>query len=109
MTRLVQRTPRDANTPLSSPNSLSSIGLPIKNTLSHRSEQFLQYDSGPDENRILIFSIQNNLELLRSSDCWCCDETFKTAPIIVFSTLRGTLQNKQYRSSESLWIITCQV
>ncbi|KII67491.1 hypothetical protein RF11_04094 [Thelohanellus kitauei] len=36
MTRFVQRTSRDANTPLSNPNSLSLISLPIENTLSHR-------------------------------------------------------------------------
>ncbi|KII67194.1 hypothetical protein RF11_11353 [Thelohanellus kitauei] len=86
MTRLVQRTRRDANTPLPSPNSLSSLALPIEYTLSHRGEQFLQYDSGPDENRMLIFSTNNNLELLRSSDCWYCDGTFKTAPSL-FSQL----------------------
>ncbi|KII70922.1 hypothetical protein RF11_13179 [Thelohanellus kitauei] len=79
MTRLVQRTRRDANTPLSSPNSLSSIALPLENTISHRGEQFLQYDSGEHENGILIFSTNNTLELLRSSDCWYCDATFKTA------------------------------
>ncbi|KII67692.1 hypothetical protein RF11_07319 [Thelohanellus kitauei] len=64
MTRLVQRTRRGANTPLPSHNSLASIVLPLEYTLSHKGEQFLQYDNCPDENRVLIFSRNNNLELL---------------------------------------------
>ncbi|KII60300.1 hypothetical protein RF11_15332 [Thelohanellus kitauei] len=79
MTRLVQQTCMDANTCMTSPNSLSSIALPIGCTPSHRDEQFLQYDRSPYENRILIFSKNNNLEHLRSSDVWYGDGTFKTA------------------------------
>ncbi|KII61571.1 hypothetical protein RF11_08068 [Thelohanellus kitauei] len=76
MTGLAQQTRRDANTPRCSPNSLSSIALPIENTLSRRDEKFLQYYSGQNENRILIFSTNNNLEPLRSSNCWYCYVTF---------------------------------
>ncbi|KII61958.1 hypothetical protein RF11_06968 [Thelohanellus kitauei] len=55
MARPGQRTRKDANTYLPSPNSLSSIDLPIEYTLNQRGEQLLQYDTGPDEHRMLIF------------------------------------------------------
>ncbi|KII69672.1 hypothetical protein RF11_07269 [Thelohanellus kitauei] len=79
MNRLVQWTLRDAITPLSRRNSFASIVLTLECTLSHMSEQFLLYFSGEVENRILIFSTNNNLELLRSSDCWYCEKNFKAA------------------------------
>lgn len=45
-------------------------------------DQFLQFDSGPESGneRIMIFSTQRNLALLRQSEDWFADGTFKTAP-----------------------------
>ena len=37
-------------------------------------------DSGPSENRILIFGRPTSLEILHFSKVWYCDGTFKVAP-----------------------------
>ncbi|KII73435.1 hypothetical protein RF11_02513 [Thelohanellus kitauei] len=52
ITLLVQRTLRGANTPSPNLNFFASIVVPAEYTLSHMSEQFLLYDSGPDKNQI---------------------------------------------------------
>ena len=43
-------------------------------------EQFLLHDSGPGENRILIFGRYRSLEILAESTSWYADGTFKVAP-----------------------------
>lgn len=42
--------------------------------------QFLLYDSGPGNNRIIIFATEQNLRMLAQSRHWFADGTFKTAP-----------------------------
>lgn len=43
---------------------------------------FLLYDSGAIENRILVFSTEDNLKALSKSNNWYVDGTFKTVPLI---------------------------
>jgi hypothetical protein len=45
-----------------------------------RDKPFLLHDSGPERDRILIFSTIKNLEMLKKSNEWFVDGTFKTAP-----------------------------
>lgn len=40
------------------------------------------FDSGPEENRILIFSTRRNLQYLSQSLHWYADGTFKTVPLL---------------------------
>lgn len=49
-------------------------------TKTEKGKIFLMYDSGPDDDRILIFSTEQNLQLLRRSEHWHGDGTFKTVP-----------------------------
>ena len=56
---------------------------PHDKTFNH--EQFLQYDSGiGDLNRILIFTINEELLLLGRSTVFLADGIFKTVPQIIF-------------------------
>jgi len=41
---------------------------------------FLQYDSGINTDRILIFSTTNLLKLMTQCNNWFCDGTFSSAP-----------------------------
>ena len=70
------------------------LDLPPEYQQTAKGEQFLLYDSGPETQWILIFGTQSNLEMLRLSDFWLDDGTFKTAPplftqVYVVHTLRG--------------------
>lgn len=45
-------------------------------------ELFLQSDSGPGPNRILIFGRSKCLDILENSHAWYMDGTFKVAPML---------------------------
>ena len=62
------------------PASLEELVLLAEYQQTAKGEQFLLYDSGPETQRILIFGTQRNLEMLRLSEYWLADGTFKTAP-----------------------------
>lgn len=67
------------------PQNAREMEIPERYRQTIRGELFLQYDSGlGDENRILVFSTQRNLELLEHCDQWFADGTFKTVPQIFF-------------------------
>ncbi|MCP3668398.1 MAG: hypothetical protein GY696_38925 [Gammaproteobacteria bacterium] len=70
------------------PNSLHTLVIPndykeykYDNTAA-RFERFLFYDSGQaaGQDRILIFSTNNNLNVLETSDKWFADGTFSISP-----------------------------
>ena len=50
------------------------------NSSTGQMEQFLRHDSGPGPDRLLIFTTQNNLRLLETSDHWFADGTFSISP-----------------------------
>ena len=58
-------------------------------------EEFLFYDSGNVEDRILIFATRRNLQLLTKSEHWYADGTFKASPLLFYQlyTLHGLKQN----------------
>ncbi|QQP40663.1 Uncharacterized protein FKW44_014788, partial [Caligus rogercresseyi] len=43
-------------------------------------QPWMYFDSGPGNDRILMFTTASNLDLLRTSERWCGDGTFKAAP-----------------------------
>lgn len=43
-------------------------------------ENFLLYDSGVGDDRILVFSTQKNLQFMAANPHWYCDGTFKASP-----------------------------
>ena len=45
----------------------------------------MKYDSGPGNDRILIFSTTKNLEVLAEASSWFIDATFKVVPDIFLS------------------------
>jgi len=81
------------------------------------SENYLLDDSGPSENRILIFGRPRSLEILHFSKVWYCDGTFKVAPtlfaqvyVILAEALNGVhpliyalLPNKQEKTYDKLF------
>ena len=64
------------------PASLEELVLPAEYQQTSKGEQFLHYDSGPETQGILIFGTQRNLEMMRLSEYWLADGTFKMAPSV---------------------------
>lgn len=67
-------------------------------TKTEKNENFLAYDSGAEADRILIFSTQGNLDLVRRSNHWHGDGTFKTVPPLFeqLYTIHGLEDNKSF-------------
>jgi len=62
------------------PRSRADINLP------GAGDQFLKYDSGPSDDRMLIFTTDSYLNFLKWCDTWLVDGTFKSSPSL-FSQL----------------------
>ncbi|ODM87032.1 hypothetical protein Ocin01_19650 [Orchesella cincta] len=64
------------------PTSLTTLQLPVKYQLTTKDENFLLFDSGPSNDRILIFGTMKNLQHMEHSSEWYADGTFKVAPLL---------------------------
>ncbi|KAL4083325.1 hypothetical protein QTP88_028654 [Uroleucon formosanum] len=60
------------------PKTVSDLKISDEYTKTMKGEQFLIFDSGASQDRILIFSTENNLKLMDQSTNWLVDGTFKT-------------------------------
>ncbi len=70
-----------------SPVDLQTLQIPQVYTqytaaADRQPEQFLLADSGPGNNRILIFGREVNLDLLQTSQNWFMDGTFRTSTVL---------------------------
>lgn len=79
--RTVQRK-RKINIP--QPENLFDLEIPHDFTVTKTGENFLKYDSGPAENRILIFTTDQDLQKLQAAENWFADGTFKTSPKLFY-------------------------
>ena len=77
------------------PSTSSEIVFPPELTKTFKGDQFLIYDSGPVEKRIVIFATRRNLQCLSQSSHWYADGTFKTAPLLFHQlyTVHGLREN----------------
>ena len=69
--------------PNASPVNRTELIIPFQYTQiteGNNNIPFLLFDSGPSEDRILIFSTWRNLQLMSNSQHWFADGTFKTTP-----------------------------
>jgi len=66
------------------PKTLLELIIPDDYRTTFDGKPFLLFDSGPVENRILIFSTQKNLQLLQKCEHWFADGTFSTSPNLFY-------------------------
>jgi hypothetical protein len=78
--RTIQRQREISNKAPGNPENLRELIIPLEFTLTLKNEEFLLFDSGPSDNRILIFSTKFNLNQLSQSEHWYADGTFKVVP-----------------------------
>ena len=76
------------------PFTLVELEIPMEYRSTAKGEMFLIYDSGADLERILIFGTCQNIEMLKCSQHWLEDGTFKTVSVLfqqvyVIYALRG--------------------
>ncbi|CAF1227763.1 unnamed protein product [Rotaria sordida] len=69
--------------------------IPPSLTTTFKNEKFLQFDSGPGNNRLLIFASINQLRILEGAEEILIDGTFKITPTIFTQlyTIHGVYRN----------------
>jgi len=77
--RTIQRKRQQASGALPCPTTLRDLVIPDNFKKTLKEEDFLAFNSGAEENRVIIFATNRNLDLLSSSAHWYADGTFKTA------------------------------
>jgi len=82
MKRGIRRLRTVAGGSLAVPHRREDIQLPGPYRTTAVGADFLLFDSGPDADRILVFSTKQNLEFLMMSDLWLFDGTFKVSPTL---------------------------
>lgn len=70
---------RENNFP-TNPMNVADLILPEQYKVTKTGNQFLLHDINDEGKRCLIFSTENNLDLLSESDVWMADGTFKSVP-----------------------------
>ena len=75
--------------------SLQELSIPNKHAVTENDDEFLQFDSGSEDDRIIIFSTRKSLTLLSSSDHWFADGTFDACPSLFYQlyTIHGMHEN----------------
>ena len=80
--RNIRRQRQKSGNPIPVPLTRADIDIPEEYRVTADGQDFLLYDSGANNERVLIFSTQNNLNTLRGCEHWFLDGTFKTAPTL---------------------------
>jgi hypothetical protein len=77
------------------PRLREEIIFPEEFTVTENGDHFLLYDSGPRNDRILIFSTARNINLLATAQHWYADGTFKVVPPLFLQlyTIHGIQDN----------------
>lgn len=63
------------------PHRKEDIQLPDEFTM-YQKQNFLFYDSGATQDRLMIFTTEQNLNFLEKCDVWMMDGTFKSSPTL---------------------------
>lgn len=66
---------------LNNPHRREDIHLPESFT-TYNGQSFLLHDSGPINDRVMIFGTEKNLDFLKTCDVWMFDGTFKSSPVL---------------------------
>lgn len=109
--RLVQRTRVAAHVAPANVNNLLDLEIPIGYSLYWRlaggAERWLKVDSGPGNDRMLIFATDRNLDYLSRAEEWWMDGTFDKSPPL-FQQLY-TIHVRIYDSVQPvIWALLCR-
>ncbi|RWS08330.1 hypothetical protein B4U80_10400, partial [Leptotrombidium deliense] len=82
MKRTIQRTRGRSSDAPNNPQTREELVIPERYMKTLNGEDFLFYDSGPGQDRIIVFATTKSVDLLSRSDHWYADGTFKTSPLL---------------------------
>ena len=82
--RNIRRQKQSVSAPHPLPSNPADIIIPEEYKVTSHGEKFLLYDSGMNNQRMLIFSTTRNMRLLENSTAWFGDGTFKTVPDLFY-------------------------
>ena len=72
---------RQRNGETLNPCIINKVAIPLELQVKEEGDHFLGQDFGPDEeDRVLIFATETNLDILETSHVWHADGTFKVSP-----------------------------
>lgn len=91
ISRTIRRRRKVTNREPSLPQHRRDIIIPEEFKVTNDGNNFLLFDSGPIDNRILVFGTIKNLELLAASNVWLADGTFKHVPLLFYQLLQFRL------------------
>ncbi|CAF1250999.1 unnamed protein product [Adineta ricciae] len=75
---------RQNNQMVKEPNDPNFASVPIPLTKTIRNDQFLRCDTGPGEDRILIFASDEQVDILQDTEEYLVDGTFNVVPEIFY-------------------------
>ena len=109
--RSIRRYKQAIQAPHPIPRNLHEMVIPDEYKTTCKGENFLLYDSGLSENRILLFSTEKNMQLLQASSDWFCDGTFKVVPELFYQlySIHCLISNKTIPCDFALLSNKCQV
>ena len=82
LSRAIQR---ERETGIPNPKTIKEMSIPIELQRTIRGDTFLAYDSGPDDvERMLLFTTEDNLDILETNTTWHADGTFKVCPALFY-------------------------
>jgi len=86
---------------------VSDLKIADEYTKPMKGEQFLIFDSEASQDRILIFSTENNLKLMDQSTNWLVDGTFKTVPSLFYQlfTIHVLIQQGDQTVSPTIYAL----
>lgn len=89
------------------PKTMSDLKIADEYTKTMKGEQFLIFDNGASQDRILIFSTENNLKLMDQSTNWLVDGTFKTVPSLFYQlfTIHVLIQQDDQTVSPTIYAL----
>lgn len=76
----IRRARKKMNLGSVTPTSLHELRFEHVHTISNSEKQFLLYDSGPGDSRIVMYSTAENLDFLSFCEDWYMDGTFDVCP-----------------------------
>lgn len=96
LNRNVQRMRRDDEVSIPNPKSLKYLVISVGSTITEKENAMLLYDSGGDRSRFIIFSTQENINVLADCQEWAGDGTFSCVPSIFkqLYTIHGVVKDK---------------
>ena len=106
MLRVIER---QRNGETLNPSNIKEVAIPVQLQVTEKGDQILAYDCGPDEeDRVLIFATETNLDILETSQEWHADGTFKVFPQLFYQIYSDHAVYNEHTVPLVFMLLTCK-